>query len=71
MVEPGEIRPIDCVCRKAMIWASEAGIEWQCKDCGRKALVPFKEFKGLVHLERYMARWRDDERRRGSKRGGV
>ncbi len=71
MVEPGEIRSIDCVCKKAMIWASEAGIEWQCRNCDRKVLVPFRELKGLAHVERYMARWRDEERRRGPKKRGV
>jgi len=30
MVEPGAIRPIDCACGKAFIWASEEGIEVQC-----------------------------------------
>ena len=71
MVESGEVRPIECACRKAMIWASEAGIEWQCRDCGRKVLVPFRELRGLEHVQRFMSDWRDEERGRGSGRTGV
>ena len=71
MVEPGAVRPIECVCHKAMIWASGVGIEWQCRDCGRKVLVPFGELQGLEHLQRFMSGWRDEERGRGSSGTGV
>ena len=40
MVESGDIRPIDCACGKAFIWASEKGIEVQCHSCRRRVLVP-------------------------------
>jgi len=46
MVEPGAIRPIDCACGKAFIWASEEGIEVQCHSCRRRVLVPFEHLRG-------------------------
>ena len=61
MVEPGGIRPIDCVCGKAFIWASEKGIEVQCRTCRRKMLVPFESLAGRKHLLRFVERWRKEE----------
>ena len=58
MVEPGDIRPIDCVCGKAFILASEKGIEVQCRTCHRKVLVPFESLAGRKHLRRFVERWR-------------
>ena len=62
MVEPGGIRPIDCACGKAFIWASEKGIEVQCRTCNRKVLVPFESLAGREHLVRFVERWRKEER---------
>jgi hypothetical protein len=62
MVEPGDIRPIDCACGKAFIWASEKGIEVQCRACRRKVLVPFESLAGREHLVRFVERWRKEER---------
>ena len=64
MVEPGEIPPIDCACGKAFIWASEEGIELQCRACHRKVLVPFKSLVGRGHLGRFVEQWRDKERKK-------
>ena len=63
MVEPGAIRPIDCACGKAFIWASEEGIEVQCHACRRRVLVPFEQLRGRKHLVRFIERWRKEERR--------
>jgi len=63
MVEPGAIRPIDCACGKAFIWASEEGIEVQCHSCRRRVLVPFEYLRGREHLVRFIERWRKEERR--------
>jgi hypothetical protein len=62
MVEPGEVRPIDCACGKAFIWASEKGIEVQCRSCRRKVLVPFESLAGREHLVRFVDLWRKKER---------
>ena len=62
MVEPGAVRPIDCACGKAFIWASEKGIEWQCDGCHRKLLIPFRELRGREHLMRVVDDWRREER---------
>ena len=63
MVEPGAIRPIDCACGKAFIWASEEGIEVQCRSCRRRVLVPFEHLRGREHLVRFIERWRKEDRR--------
>lgn len=62
MVEPGDVRPIDCACRKAFIWASERGIEVQCDACHRRIVVPFESLAGREHLVRFVERWRKEER---------
>ena len=62
MVEPGDIRPIDCACGKAFIWASETGIEVQCRACRRKVFVPFESLAGREHLVRLVDRWRKEAR---------
>ena len=62
MVEPGDVQPIDCACGKPFIWASEEGIEVQCRDCRRKLLVPFESLAGREHLIRHVDRWRKEER---------
>jgi hypothetical protein len=62
MVESGDIRPIDCACGKAFIWASDKGIEVQCHACHRRVVVPFKNLAGREHLVRFVERWRKQER---------
>ena len=62
MVESGGIRPIDCVCGKAFILASEKGIVVQCRTCHRKVLVPFESLAGRKHLRRFVERWRKEAR---------
>ena len=61
MVERGEIPPINCACGKAFIWASEKGIEVQCRTCRRKMLVPYESLAGRKHLLRFVERWRKEE----------
>jgi hypothetical protein len=63
MVESGGIRPIDCVCGKAFIFASQKGIEVQCRACKRKVFVPFESLAGREHLVRFVDRWRKEERK--------
>ena len=62
MVESGGIRPIDCVCGKPFIFASEKGIEVQCRSCKRKVVVPFGSLAGREHLVRFVDLWRKKER---------
>ena len=62
MIERGEIPPIDCACGKAFIWASEQGIEVQCRDSRRKVLVPFESLAGRDHLVRFVDRGRKEAR---------
>ena len=49
MVEPGDIRPIDCACGKVLIFASEKGIEVPCRACRRRVFVPFESLAGQEH----------------------
>ena len=63
MVESGDVQPIDCACGKAFIWASEQGVEVQCRACRRKILVPFKSLTGREHLIRFVERWRKEQRK--------
>ena len=63
MVESGGIRPIDCACGKAFIWASEQGIQVQCDSCKRRVVIPFESLDGLEHMLRFVERWRAQERR--------
>ena len=62
MVEPGDIRPIDCACGKPFIWASEQGIQVQCDACRRRTLIPFESLVGREHLVRFVEQWRKEER---------
>jgi hypothetical protein len=63
MAETGGIRPIDCACGKAFIWANEQGIQVQCDSCKRRVVVPFESLDGFEHLLRFVERWRGQERR--------
>lgn len=45
-----------------LIFASEEGIEVQCRACRRKVLVPFESLAGREHLVRFVERWRRKER---------
>jgi hypothetical protein len=68
MAGPDSIRAIRCACGKSLIWASAKGIEWQCRSCDRRLLVPFEDLAGLEHVERFVDLWRKKQKDRPSRK---
>ena len=62
---PKEIR---CVCAKTFIWFRTNGVEFSCRQCKRKVVVPWDQLRGPAALMEFISQWRQAEQARRPRR---
>jgi hypothetical protein len=59
---------LPCACGKSFIWFTVDGIEFACRQCKRKVIVPWENLRGPEPLLRFITDWRRAQRPRRIQR---
>jgi hypothetical protein len=63
-----DLKEIRCVCARTLLWFRPGGVEFACRQCKRKVVVPWDQLRGPEALMEFIAAWRQAQQTRRPRR---